>query len=816
MRRITLLKDGWFFSCASWLKPPSKLACSTHEWRSARVPGSVHLDLVEQGIIADPFLSCHELGCQWVDGEDWYYRHEFDFTPDSALPRRILRFEGLDTVCRIYLNDAIVAAHDNHFVPLEVDVSDQLLSGKNQLRIEFDAATRVGEERRASYFKAHGLKPDTVRMDARAFVRKAQYMYGWDWGPSLISCGIDRPAMLVEYEARILDVHVEQRHNEDGSVEVRCRSEIEQSIAVAGALEIYHFLEGFAEPLSDGEWRKIEQPRLWWPHGMGRPELYELVSILGVGCPRSHQDTATARDVRAQRIGLRKVALVREPDVHGESFRFVVGGRELYAMGANWIPDDNFTARVDRERLRAQLERALDLGMNMLRVWGGGFYETPDFYELCDELGILVWQDFPYACSYYPDDAAACDAARHEAQANVRRLRNHPSLAIWCGNNENDTMRDSGWEGAARHPARYEGDRIYREVLPAVLAELDSERPYIPSSPCGVGRANDGGNGDQHYWDVWHGRGDYRHYLDSTARFCSEFGFASAPGHSTWLTLEPRRNLLPCDVRDPVARWHDKTSKGYETFLGFVEQHYPVSQTIEQWTYYSQLNQRDALRFGIEHYRRSQTCRGTLIWQLNDCWPVQSWAVVDSAFHYKAAAFDLRRLYAPLLGSLERVGDSVRLWGVFDNGEEPRSALFRLEVRSLGDGALLHEHNLEVTLKPGERRILGDVAIDPAWGKGAVVTVSVDSQRSFVLLCEPKELDLTAPRLTAKARDGLLTVKVPCPVVDLCVWDPRGEVIFLDNFVTQTTAGEVTLRYRGILTQVSARSLGGRHEVEVS
>jgi beta-mannosidase len=377
-------------------------------------------------------------------------------------------------------------------------------------------------------------------------------------------------------------------------------------------------------------------------------------------------------------------------------------------------------------------------------------------------------------------------------------------------------MRDSKWDDATRHPLRYEGDRIYREVLPQVLAELDSARPYIPSSPFGDGQANDGGTGDQHYWDVWHGRGDYPNYRDSTARFCSEFGFAAAPGHATWRAIDPTRNLLNADVRDPIARWHDKTAKGYETFLGFVELHYPSSRTVEEWIYRSQLNQRDALRFGIEHFRRSKFCRGTLIWQLNDCWPVQSWSVIDSSLQYKAAAFELRRLYAPLLTSLERAGQTVRLWGILDNVESSVNVDAVLALRRLSDGAVISSKTSSARLEPGDRRVLLELEVENASSNDCVVWARVGEQESTLLLAEPKELSLTASPLIVEVSAEYLTVVSSSPLIDLCLWDESGTVTFLDNFLTQLQPGRMVVRYRGNLTQIRARSLGGLHDVTVS
>jgi beta-mannosidase len=799
------LNQDWEFSCVAWQTSHPKVGPSVLEWQLATVPGHVHADLINSGIIANPFERLQELGCQWVDEQDWQYRTNFEFVPDERLPKRILRFGGLDTICRIYLNGKQIGSNDNMFVALEIDVSDALVVGQNQLRIEFDSALRIGRERRSRYFEAEGLAPETARFEPRAFVRKSQYMFGWDWGPCLVSTGIWRPVELIEFAARIVDVAVVQRHTRDGGIELEFRSECQ------GAGEAYHFVQGFEQPLRDGETLRVIQPRLWWPRGLGSPELYQVTSVFAQTPPHSRRDIERALDRRDQRIGLRSLELVRQPDSYGESFRFTINRRDLYALGANWIPDDSFPSRVDRERLHRQLSKAQDLGMNMLRVWGGGFYESDDFYDLCDELGLLVWQDFPYACSYYPDDSAACDAARKEAVVAVRRLRNHASLAIWCGNNENQTMRDAGWDGAAHHPKRYHGERIYDGVLPEVLSQLDPERPYIPSSPFGKDKANSGTEGDQHFWDVWHGRGDYKYYADSSARFCSEFGFASAPGREVWYAMAPGSDLLSAPVGDRVARWHDKTGKGYDTFVGFVELHYPKSETLEDWSYYSQLNQRDALRFGIEHYRRSEFCRGTLIWQLNDCWPVQSWAVIDAAFRYKAAAFELRRLYAPLLISLEHVGDTVRCWGILDNVECPVAKELVLEVRSLVDGRLLERRAISVRLLPGERRMIEELSIAKYDPKKAVIVAEAEEHFASMLLCEPKDLDLHPSELVMRHGSEGLTVESSGPVIDLCLFDQRGSCELIDNFVTFKTATRRVLRCRGCPERLVARSLAGAH-----
>jgi beta-mannosidase len=777
------------------------------EWLPANVPGHVHEDLRLSGVISDPFAELFELGCQWVDEEDWSYKTTFEVQRDSGLPRRVLRFEGLDTLATISLDGEVIARHENMFVPLEIDVT-HLDEGSHELRVDFESAVRVGRERRSRYFAAENLAESTLRFDERAFVRKAQYMFGWDWGPRLVSCGIWQPVRLIAHAGRLLDVNITQAHLPDGSVELECRSRVD------GEGEVLHFVEGQEEPLRDGQKLRIAKPRLWWPAGLGEPALLLVTSYLvPPGTPPGTHERA-ALDQRRTRVGLRTLRLVRTPDNLGESFEFEVNGVRFYALGANWIPDHSFPALVKGAELREQLGRARDMNMNMLRVWGGGLYESETFYDVCDELGLLVWQDFPYACSYYPEDEATLAAVTVEARESVERLRKHPSLAIWCGNNENLTMFQDGWEDRTRHPTYYYGKKIYEQILPELLSELDPTRPYVDTSPWGGERANQGGVGDQHYWDVWHGRGDWKFYEDSTARFSSEFGFAAAPSPRALSRMAPNeKDVLALDPRDLIARFHDKTLKGYEVFIGMVELHYRKSETLGEWGYHSQLNQRDALRHGIEHYRRSEFCRGSLIWQLNDCWPVQSWAVVDSTFAYKAAAFELRRLYAPLLASLVLDGARARLFGVLDNSRSGVTTRATLEAHSLSDGHSLGRWETELTLAPNERRLVLDADLTGFDSATTIVSASLGESTTFRLLGEPKDTKLVAHDLRATFDGALLTVESSSPIVDLFVWSDGGTLELFDNFVTLPAGGRITLRGRGEPGTLRARSLAGLHRV---
>lgn len=829
------LHSGWEFIQTA--RESGSISTSKVEWLPAQVPGHIHLDLVANGIIADPFAQMNEIGCQWVDDVDWSYRTRFQWSPKEGLPHRELQFEGLDTICSITLNGQKIAEHENMFVPLAVDVTKLLKEGENELRVDFLSAVRVGEERKARYLKKEGLPPDQAMFFDRSFVRKAQYMFGWDWGPRLVSCGIWRPVCLVEFESRILDVHVTYERPNADVVVVKVATQHE------GTGTVIHALEGAGALIGDGAF-VLHDPELWCPDepntlqlttGLYPPgedlQLFQLdpdeleEEMLPYVEARVHELLAAGSyDARVQNLGICDVELQREPDELGESFEFLVNGRKLWARGANWIPDHSFPSVVSRQRVREQLTRCKDLGFNMLRVWGGGMYESDDFYEICDELGILVWQDFPFACAYYPDDDAHQKALAKEAEINIRRLRNHPSLAIWCGNNENHEMYAYGWGGMDRRPPRYCGEQLYETALPKLLAKADPERAYIPSSPIGSppaervtggqkGGPNADGYGDQHNWDVWHGRGDWRHYSDSQGRFISEFGFASSCGAACWRAAGVDSSA---GYRSPAVRWHDKTAKGYDTFIDYARLHYPDPASLENWIYYSQLNQRDALRHGIEHYRRSEFCSGTLIWQLNDCWPVQSWAILDFLGEYKALAYELRRLYSDRLLSIERTNDTATLW-IANDSESPWADGFALRAFHTVTGEVLREWEIEGECAAGFRgpllsADLKGLNVHETLLAGSAFEGAADVWR---LLGAPKSMRFGAPApLTISTHDdGVIRIETPTPLVDLMLTEEGSVSNLLDNFLTVPEPGLLEARVTRAPSRLEARSLAGRHPV---
>ena len=820
MRKSTTLHANWEF--IQTRLENKKLGYSQTEWLPAQVPGHIHLDLIQNGIISDPHLKLNEIGVQWVDQEAWSYRTTFFWTAKDGAPRRVLRFEGLDTVCRISLNGEEIARHDNMFVPLEVDVSDRLTEGENTLRVDFESALLVGEARRNAYFAAEGIFDGVDRFDERAFVRKAQFMYGWDWGPRLVSCGIWQPVQLIEFAHRILDVQTYSTLDEDGGVEVNLSSSLD--LHGEPDYEVLHEISGLEELVGEGV-TVLDEVALWSPNAPNTNIVHSYLLVDGV-----------LADSRETRTGFAKTELRREPDAFGESFEFVINGKRIWARGANWIPDHSFPAAVTETRYREQLERAKDMGINMLRVWGGGLYELDVFHDLCDELGILVWQDFPFACSYYPDGDEMQAVVAEEARVNILRIRNHPCLALWCGNNENSEMWENGWSPKERTPNRYYGEHLYNTSLANAVAEFDPGRSYIPTSPIGeppsrevVDAKRRGPNsdhyGDQHNWDVWHGRGDWRFYSDSKGRFSSEYGFAASPSLALWHQTygEPAGGQ---DYKGVVARWHDKTGKGCATYVGYVELHYPVSKDLADWVYYSQLNQRDALRHGIEHYRRSEFCRGSLIWQMNDCWPVQSWAFVDSSGEKKALGYELSRLHDDLLVSIVRENDEVTAWLILDNEDQPdeeaASAIvedLEILVVSLQTGEVLRSARFEeVEIESGERRAAGNLSIAGLPTPDLLVVARFGPFASARLVAEPKLARFAEPSpvVASLARDGSIQLQFTHPAVDVMLTAHDSAKPFDDNFFTVPHPGSVKIALNAAIdpASVKVRSLSGFHRVE--
>ncbi|NYE19008.1 glycoside hydrolase family 2 protein [Microbacterium immunditiarum] len=640
----------------------------------ATVPGTVHTDLLAAGLIPDPYLDRNEELVQWIGRVDWVYERTLERMP---VPATIL-FDGLDTVATVTLDDEILLESRNQHRRYEVDLGSRLGAGPAVLGIRFASAMVFGEAERTRLGDYPSQYPHPFN-----YLRKSACNFGWDWGPTLVTAGIWRPVTLVTGEGQriaevlpTLTVTGSTGRAEFGirlagsgrcsAVRVRVRVGREEVVAdvPAGADRV-----DVAVDVPDVE--------RWWPIGFGEPTLHSAAVEL--------IDDGTVVDAWHERVGFRDIRLDTMPDAGGSEFVIVVNDVRMPVRGVNWIPDDCFVPRVTPERIAERLDQAVDANVNLVRVWGGGVYESAEFYRACDERGLLVWQDFLFACATYPEEERLATEIEHEARDNVARLMPHPSLVLWNGNNENFWgVLDWDWGGIGDKPW---GRTYYLETLPRAVADVDPTRPYWPGSPYAGSpdrHPNDEDHGPSHIWDVWNEL-DYPAYADHRPRFAGEFGWQGPP---TWSTLTRAIPAHQQSLDSPAMASHQKANDGAGKLLRGVEPHLPAPQTLEDWHLASQVVQARAAAFGVEHFRALRPrCTGTIVWQLNDCWPVVSWAAVDGDGRKKPLWFALRDAYSPRLLTFQPAGDGVELVLLND---EPDAWTPTIRVRRLDfDGEVL-------------------------------------------------------------------------------------------------------------------------------
>lgn len=670
----------------------------------ANVPGCVHLDLMAAGVIPDPFAADNEEKVQWVGEADWTCRREFVADMDLLSQDRVyLECDGLDTLARVRLNGKLIAVTDNMFIGHGIDITGLLRQAKNTVEITFRSPIK--------YVKPLLKNPGPVywlegAIHGSPFVRKAPYQWGWDWGPKLLTCGIWRPIRLAGYSGgRIRDLRVTQEHLKNGSVRVRAAAEIERLskrplTAVARLTCPDGTVIERAAAIRGSKWTcsdlVIENPELWWPNGHGDQPLYELAVSIMSGDEILHSET--------RGIGLRTIRLEQKKDRWGTSFAFVVNGKAIFCKGANWIPSDSFPTRVTGEWYEDLILSAVKANMNMLRVWGGGVYEDERFYDLCDKHGILVWQDFMFSggCHYPMDDAFLANV-RQEVTQVVRRLRHRACLTIWCGNNEMEWYLWAGWIGGDNERRKLDHTRLFREIIGGIVAEEDGRTPYWPSSPCSrtpYETPNCEHEGNGHYWDVWHGKLPYKAYRERNFRFITEFGCQSLPHVET-----ARCFADPADanITGPEVESHQKCDTGNSLVLYYLTRDFRLPKDFTSTIYLSQLMQAEAIRYGVEHWRRSRPrCMGTIYWQLNDCWPGISWSGIDYNRRWKALHYAAKRFYAPVLLSAEDEGTRVDLHATNDTSR-PFAGTVVWSLETL-DGERLDSGETSVTIPPESSR----------------------------------------------------------------------------------------------------------------
>ena len=676
------LHEGWKFRQARLTN-----------WYPATVPGVVHTDLLQNKIIEDPFFRLNERGLQWIDKEDWVYETCFTLAADMMRKENMeLVFEGLDTYADVYLNDECILKADNMFRCWSIPVRQYIREENNILKVYFHSPVKIDVPKWDALPYQYPASNDQsengglFNKKISIFARKAGYHYGWDWGPRLVTSGIWRPVYIRAWsDLRINDVFIEQKEVGAGRAVIAGHVELDADKDMNGVLVT---ITDEATGRVLGEWQAdlkrgtnrvtvdfvLHKPKLWWSNGLGEPFLYRFRTDIIAG--------GELLDSKTERVGIRSLKVVHQPDKDGHTFYIELNGRPVFAKGANYIPSDNFLPRVTPENYKRTILDAAGVNMNMLRVWGGGIYENDVFYDLCDEHGIMIWQDFMFACSMYPAEGALLDNIHQEAVDNVKRLRNHACIALWCGNNEcQDAWLGWGWKREIERQNKEYADKIwaqyrqqYHVTLPGVVREYAPGTFYWPSSPFAFeGEMSGTTDGDRHYWSVWHGKAPISDYDSEKSRFFSEYGFQSFPEFDSVKRYAPYPE--DWDIRSEVMMSHQR---GGDHANGLIETYllneYKKPRDFRAFLYMNHVLQGDAIKTAIESHRRQMPYNmGTLFWQHNDCWPVASWASRDYYGRWKAQHYYTRKVYDDILISPVVEGDDLKVYAVSD-GCSSRSA----------------------------------------------------------------------------------------------------------------------------------------------
>lgn len=718
------------------------------DWLPAKVPGCVHTDLLAAGKIPDPFYRDNEKLVQWVGETNWVYRRTFHVPPELLRHDRVLlRCEGLDTLATVRLNGKLLGTADNMFRTWEFDAMSALQPGLNIIEVAFESPLPLMKQRNGerTLYEWSGPHEPT----GRAWIRKEPCNFGWDWGPVLITCGIWRDIKLVAYDtARLDDVIVLQDHAKDQvKLSVQVKAESVTNAPLAAAIHISYRGRTVARDTVKltaatgvGNFT-IQHPKLWWPAGLGEQPLYDVEVALLDGREQ-------LLDRAQRRIGLRTVELFPPDATH--SLRFAVNGVTFFVKGANWIPADPFANRVTKAKLRQYVEDAVAVNMNMLRFWGGGYYEEPELFEACDEMGVLVWEDFKFGCSSYPAfDAAFMENVRREVEDNVKRLRHHPSIAVWCGNNEISLMTKAEWSTNSMGKADY--DKLFSGLIGGEVKRLAPQAVYVPGSP---------EVGDIHSWQVWHGDKPFETYRELNG-LMSEFGFQSFPEPATVATytgFDDRASLLT-----PMLQWHQRSSgNGNQKIKDTTARYFREPKDFESALWLSQILQGHGIKIGAEYWRQHQPqSMGCIFWQYNDCWPVTSWSSADYFGRWKALQYLARHFYAPVLvsGLENTTNNSVAIYLTGDLLKE-KSAKVSWEVTSVtGETRLKDSERLQLNAQSSQLvKTLELAELVQKYGASDLLVwlkAEVRGQpvsQNLVTLVRPRELQLADPKLDVQIK----------------------------------------------------------------
>ena len=807
--RTVPLNEDWHFQPIVSFAPPKEKDLGQNinpEGYKTKLPNTALNALLENGAIEDPYFRKNEERLQWLERKDWIFDKTFDVAEDVLKSEKIdLILRGVDTYADVILNDVLIQKTDNAFRTWQLEVKQLLKPKGNVLKFLFSSPVSkekiLADDALVDY-------PD-VYNTTRMYTRKPQYHYGWDWGPRFVTCGVQNVALQAWSTLKIEEAFIKQhnltRERADLEAQIAIQSTADTSVNVHVTAngktfsQLFYLNTGANNITLDLE---ILYPNIWWTKALGTPFLYEIKIDI--------QNSGKIYDTKKIKIGLRTLELVTEKDGNGETFYFKLNGFPIFAKGANYIPENIFLERVKHEHHVRTIESAVDANMNMLRVWGGGVYETDDFYDLCDEKGILVWQDFMYACAMYPGDEKFLQNAENEAVEQVKRLRNHPCIALWCGNNEIDeAWHNWGWQPRFNPDqkdyiwAAYQ--RLFNKILPRAVAENAPQTSYWESSPR-FGRYNDKSytEGDNHDWFVWHDERPFEHFEKHIPRFMSEYGFQSFP---EWKTIESFTNPEDRDLTSPVMLAHQKHPKGNQLIRKYMGQYFKVPKSFKDFAYVSQLLQAEGIGKAIEAQRRAKPfCMGTLYWQLNDVWPVASWSSIDNLGQWKALHYKVREVYADILLSAVVQKDTLKVNIVNDSLVVGGNLMIQVVDFS---GKTLYVDGKDVVVKTNSSELFYSVPIknilaEEGTLQNVYVLLTLKQQdkapiQRVIYLAPPKDLTLMKLNIFKEITnvEGGFQIKLKCSYLmkNLCLY-ANTEGVFSNNYFDLLPNQEATVFYK--------------------